>query len=57
MLTIYLRFGDRAGALAALAAALGYGSALDPEGGETWPATGTRLTGRCRHSSSGNTTA
>ncbi|MFG1262369.1 hypothetical protein [Xanthobacter aminoxidans] len=40
MQTIYLRFGDRAAALAALAAVLGYGPALDPEGGETWPSTG-----------------
>ncbi|WP_296585754.1 hypothetical protein [Xanthobacter sp.] len=40
MQTIYLRFGDRAAALAALAAGLGYGPAIDPEGGETWPSTG-----------------
>ncbi|MCL8385937.1 hypothetical protein EJ105_27680, partial [Xanthobacter aminoxidans] len=40
MHTIYLRFGDRAAALAALAAGLGYGPAIDPEGGETWPSTG-----------------
>ena len=40
MQTIYLRFGDRAAALAVLAAGLGYGPAIDPEGGETWPSTG-----------------
>lgn len=40
MQTIYLRFADRAAALAALAAVLGYGPDLDTEGGETWPSGG-----------------
>lgn len=41
MQTIYLRFADRSAAMAALAAVLGYGPNLDPEGGETWPSAGT----------------